>query len=151
MKITFALLLLLGSFSGFIYSNPQLTKEKDASHLSRKGLKGNVKSLVIKRFYAFEEGGIVNKGKRFYTEDDDSIFYDINGNASKYYLFNFEGGIIDYGFNSYDSMFCRTESKIYDVNGNLINHKSYKNIYDNNGNIIEITTYKANESQTKVS
>lgn len=58
-------------------SNGRSVKTGNESQSSRLGLKGKVKSLVNRHFYATEESGSVYKGKRFYTEDADSSFFDI--------------------------------------------------------------------------
>ena len=81
MKVIFKLFLVILVIC--CLSNTQLMRKNHDSHSSRRGLKGNVKSLVSKKFYAISDSGFVQKGKRLYTDDDDSTFFDINGNISK--------------------------------------------------------------------
>lgn len=146
MKEILNLIILIFVLSCSTDARPVRTDNESQS--SRLGLKGKVKSLVNRHFHATEEFGSGYKGKRFYPEDADSSFFDINGYVSKTYYTDSNGHLTDYAFFEYDSMNYRTGTFSYDNNGKLVKHNVYKNKYDNNGNIIEIASM-SEDNKTK--
>ena len=136
------------------FSFSQSVKNGEDSQLKRLGMSGKIKSLVSKTFSAIDNSGKICKGKRLYTQEDDSVFFNSNGSIINCHYLDFKGNLASSCFFEYDSMFYRTDEKVYDGKGKLVNHTQIKNSYDQDGNVIEIASVLSgdaiiNKSQTK--